>query len=350
MSKPLFSFLLITYNQEKYVKDAFDACINQTYRDYEIIICDDCSSDNTFSVLNNLVDKYREKGGQIHIVLHKNDSNKGIGGNFQQAAELSHGEWLVMAAGDDISLPTRLENLSKIISDHPNAFGINTARFFVDENACNPQYNFKKDYLLGADSAWHHSLFTDFIPLDKRVMSEDHILNLRAMLKGDIIQVNIPTILYRISSGNYSLQKASNIIERKKNELKKMRYHLNLLLFRLSDLDFWAKYHQEPLQLLIRRKIEKEIDEIEKRIQSFELFLKVAQSSVWDKIKYIFTPSKIWLHTLFIYRIYNILKMCEFVKELPKRSVEQAKINTVQDGAIEVISISDFVDDSRNIF
>ena len=348
--KSFFSFLLITYNQEKYVKDAFNACIEQTYRNYEIVICDDNSLDETFTILSHLTEEYKKEGGQVPIILHKNKQNKGIGGNFQQAAQLSHGEWFVMAAGDDISLPTRLETLSHIVTNHPNAYGINTARYFVDEHIDNLKYNFQRDYLLGADSAWHRSLFTDFIPLDKRVMSEDHILNLRAMLKGEMIQVNTPTILYRISSHNYSIQKSTNILDAKKKELKKMLYHRNLLLFRLEDLDLWVRFHKEPLAPLIRRKIETELKDIDGKIQSYDLYVKIKQGTFIYKIKYLFTPTKIWLHDSFIYRFYNLIKMMGFIKGMLKRQVKQQKIESIQDDRIEILTISDFVDEKRNLF
>lgn len=347
---PFFSILLITYKQEKYVKEAFNACIKQTYKNYEIVICDDNSPDDTFTVLSSLVKEYKETGGEIPIILHKNKQNKGIGGNFQQAAQLSHGEWLVMAAGDDVSLPQRLETLYQAIMNNPDAYGINTARYFVDEHLENPRYNFQRDYLLGADSAWHRSLFTDFIPLDKRVMSEDHILNLRAMLKGNMLQVNTPTILYRISSHNYSIRKSSNILEAKKAELKKMSYHRNLLLFRLEDLDSWATVHEEPLLPQIKQKIVAELENIASKIQSYELYIGITQSTIYNKIKYLFTPTKVWLHNSFMYRFYNLMKMFGLFNEKPKRQVKQQEFETRQDNRVEVITLLDFVDDKRNLF
>lgn len=349
-NNPFFSFLLITYKQEKYVKEAFDACIKQTYKNYEIVICDDNSPDETFVVLSNLVKEYKEDGGQIPIILHRNKKNRGIGGNFQQAAQLCHGEWLVMAAGDDVSLPQRLETLYRAIMNNPNAYGINTARYFVDEHLENPKYNFLKDYLLGADSAWHRSLFTDFIPLDKRVMSEDHILNLRAMLKGKMLQINTPTILYRISSQNYSIHKSTNILEAKKAELKKMSYHRSLLLFRLEDLYFWAASHEEPLIPQIKQKILAELKEIDGKIQSYELYIKIIQSTFACKIRYLFSSTDVWLHNSFIYRFYNLMKMLGLLNEKPKRQVKQQEIETRQDDRIEVITLSDFIDEKRNLF
>lgn len=347
---PFFSILLITYKQERYVKDAFNSCIEQTYKNYEIVICDDNSPDNTFNVLSFLVKEYKEAGGEIPIILHRNEQNKGIGGNFQQAALLSHGTWLVMAAGDDVSLPIRLETLYQVIMNNPYAYGINTARYFVDEHLNNHKYNFQLDYLLGADSAWHRSLLTEFEPLDQRVMSEDHILNLRAMLKGEMLQVNTPTILYRISSHNYSIHKFSNILEAKEVELKKMVYHRNLLLFRLADLNQWKISHEEALLPLIMQKTIKELEEIDRRVQSYDLYIRTIQSTIYNKIKYLFTPTNVWLHNTFIYRFYNLIKMAGLINENSKWQTKQEKIETHQDNRIEVITLSDFLDEKRQLF
>ncbi|WP_289105345.1 glycosyltransferase [uncultured Bacteroides sp.] len=341
--KPFFSFLLITYKQEQFVKDAFNACINQTYRDFEIIICDDNSPDNTFNILTKLVKEYKDSGGDIHIVLHQNKENKGIGGNFQQAAMLSQGQWLIMAAGDDISLPSRLETLKGIIDNNNNIYGINTARYFVDEHGRNPIYNFKEGYLLGADSVWHRSLFFDFQPLDKRVMSEDHILNLRAMLKGIMLQVNTPTIYYRISSQNYSMQKASNILEMKKAEKRKMEYHRNLLLFRLEDIKQW-QIKGNDVSKAVKNKIYLELDEIDRKIASYQLFIDVAESNFYKKVMYLIIHNNIWLHNKLLYRIYNLFKMFHLISQKSIRKVTWNGVISKKDDRTIMITIKDFIE------
>ena len=341
--KPFFSFLLITYKQERFVEEAFNSCINQTYRNFEIVICDDNSPDNTFTILTSLVEEYKKNAGDIHITLHRNEQNKGIGGNFQQAAILSQGQWLVMAAGDDISLPSRLETLKKIIDNYSKIYGINTARYFVDEQAKNPQYNFKEYYLLGADSAWERSLFFDFQPLDKRVMSEDHILNLRAMLKGGMLQVNTPTIYYRISSQNYSMQKSVDIIGKKKAEKKKMDYHRNLLLFRLEDIKQW-EIKANNIPEAVNNKIHSELNEINKQTASYQLYIDVAEGSLYNKIIYLITPCKIWLHNKLLYRIYNLLKIYHILNEKPKRKVVWDGIETKKDNRVIKLTIKEFIE------
>lgn len=63
-----YSFLLITYNQERFVEEAFQSCINQNCGDYEIVISDDNSTDATYAVLERLVKNYRESVAMILLI------------------------------------------------------------------------------------------------------------------------------------------------------------------------------------------------------------------------------------------------------------------------------------------
>ena len=99
---PRFSFLMITYNQEKYIADALNSALAQDYPDLEIVISDDCSKDRTFEIATEIAKNYH---GPHKIILNRNEPNLGIGGNFYKAYTLSSGEWLFMAAGGDLSLP-----------------------------------------------------------------------------------------------------------------------------------------------------------------------------------------------------------------------------------------------------
>ena len=343
-----YSFLLITYNQERFVEEAFQSCISQTCGDYEIVISDDNSTDATYAVLERLVKNYRESGGEIPIILNKNERNLGIGGNFQKAAELRRGQWLLMAAGDDISLSTRIETIEKVIKRHPEVYGINTARYFVDERGETLEYSFKLGYLLGADSVWNRRVFSEFRPLDRRVMSEDHVLNLRALLLGGMIQVNTPTIKYRISSQNYSIHTAQNIIDAKQVEIKKMVYHLNLLDFRKDDIEEWKeKGHDDDILNDVQRKIQRETEDLLCQKESYTLFVETYKSGIVGKIKYLCSPSCIWLHSNILYRGYNLLKMYHLISEKPRRKVESWDVVPCQDDKEYPITIHDFVGNDK---
>ena len=348
MKKPFFSILLISYNQERFIKEAFESCINQTYNNYEIVISDDCSTDSTYSILEKLVEEYRNNNGTIHIILNQNNKNLGIGGNFQRAAEISHGQWLAMAAGDDISLPTRLEIVKNHIDTHNNIYGINTARYIINETGNLLYYNFKENYLLGADSIWHRDTFTKFKPLDYRIMSEDHVLNLRALLLGGMLQINTPSIKYRVSSQNYSIQKTTNLIESKLSALKKINYHINILNFRIEDLYDWKSNCtcDKTINQIIKKN-KNLIKQLKKQEASYNKFVEVYNSSLKTKLIYLFTFSNLWLHNNIFFRFYNLMKMMSFISYKPIRKSKFNLKDGKQDNRIIKLTIKDYISNNE---
>ena len=72
---PLVTFLLIAYNQEKYIEDACLAALSQKYNFMEIIFSDDCSTDNTYKIMEGIVRRYT---GPHKIILNRNDVNLGL--------------------------------------------------------------------------------------------------------------------------------------------------------------------------------------------------------------------------------------------------------------------------------
>ena len=107
---PLVSFVIIAYNQEHYVVEAVAAAFAQTYSPLEIILSDDCSGDSTFEIMQRAAAEYK---GPHRVVLNRNSSNLNIGGHVNAVAALATGELVVLAAGDDISVPTRTQVLVK---------------------------------------------------------------------------------------------------------------------------------------------------------------------------------------------------------------------------------------------
>ena len=110
MDRPLISFILMCYNQEDYIRDAVAGALAQDYSPLEIIICDDCSGDRTFEIAQEVISEYH---GPHHVRLYRNENNKGLAGNTNQALGMSRGELIVLAAGDDISLPERTRMIAE---------------------------------------------------------------------------------------------------------------------------------------------------------------------------------------------------------------------------------------------
>ena len=105
---PLVSVCLLCYNQESYIEATVRAMLAQTYSPLEIIVSDDCSTDGTWAVLQRIKEKYK---GPHQLVIHRNEQNQRIIRNLCTAMNLAHGELIVKADGDDISLPNRVEVL-----------------------------------------------------------------------------------------------------------------------------------------------------------------------------------------------------------------------------------------------
>jgi glycosyltransferase involved in cell wall biosynthesis len=104
------TFALFAYNQERYIREAVEGAFSQTYAPLEIILSDDCSTDGTFAIMNRMVQEYR---GPHRIALNRNVSNLGLTNHVNHVLSLSHGEIIVVAAGDDISFPHRTQSLLK---------------------------------------------------------------------------------------------------------------------------------------------------------------------------------------------------------------------------------------------
>jgi glycosyltransferase involved in cell wall biosynthesis len=111
-SSPSITVLMSVYNGEKYLREAIDSILNQTFTDFELLIMDNCSTDSSA----NIVHSYHDQ--QISLV--KNEKNLGIERSLNRGLHRAKGEYIARMDSDDISLPTRLETQIEFMDDHPN--------------------------------------------------------------------------------------------------------------------------------------------------------------------------------------------------------------------------------------
>lgn len=111
------SIAMATYNGEKYLREQIDSILNQTVPPNEIVICDDCSSDNTWAIL----EEYATKDNRFKI--YKNNPNLGFVKNFEKALSLTTGDYIALSDQDDVWLPDHLETLLNIIGNKALATG-----------------------------------------------------------------------------------------------------------------------------------------------------------------------------------------------------------------------------------
>lgn len=130
---PLISVLIPVYNQSKYLKAALESVVNQTHKHLEIIIGDDCSTDNSL----NIIEQY--SAIDPRIVVLKNISNKGLCANFNQVFDAATGDYVAFFSGDDIMYPDKLERQLKVLIDNPEIVLVHHNAWVIDDNN-NRQY------------------------------------------------------------------------------------------------------------------------------------------------------------------------------------------------------------------
>jgi glycosyltransferase involved in cell wall biosynthesis len=106
------SVIMPAYNAEKYLAEAIESVLSQTFNDFEFILANDGSSDATLSIMNY----YKEKDQRIIII--DSPDNLGVGRIFNKSVALSKGEWIARIDADDIMLPTRLEEQMDYLSSN----------------------------------------------------------------------------------------------------------------------------------------------------------------------------------------------------------------------------------------
>ena len=213
--KPLVSFCILTYNQENYIENACLGAFEQDYPNLEIIISDDCSSDNTWNIVLDLVSHYN---GPHKIILNKNEKNLGIRENCNKVLYgLSKGEIILLAGGDDVSLPKRSSITVDTMMRYPELSSLSFQSLIVDEhlnpinqsawNEISAGYTTiltLSDYIhdgnlfifSGESRALKRSVINAFPPL-KYSRAEDIYLFLRSLYLGPIAYIRQPLVKYR---------------------------------------------------------------------------------------------------------------------------------------------------------
>ncbi len=109
---PKVSIIMGVYNGEKKVGNCIDSILNQSFADFEFIICDDCSSDNTVAIINS----FAKIDSRIKVL--QNSKNKQLAYSLNRCLNVSKGEYIARIDDDDISLPHRLEKQVKFLDEN----------------------------------------------------------------------------------------------------------------------------------------------------------------------------------------------------------------------------------------
>lgn len=228
MAPPLITFVILAYNQEDYIADAVKGAFAQKYANLDILISDDCSRDATYSIVSKLVAEYR---GEHRVTCRQNPANLGIAGHVNAVNALAAGELIIIAAGDDISLPMRSQRFADAFIAGMGAVHYlyspaiemdlqgRTLDVVTSPGARDASSDLRAGLspypvAIGATQAWSKELVRAFAPLGPRVWAEDQILGFRGLLLGNIGYIDEPLVYYRTGGG----------ISTRKNQFSLARY------------------------------------------------------------------------------------------------------------------------------
>ncbi|OPZ88460.1 MAG: putative glycosyltransferase EpsE [bacterium ADurb.Bin425] len=122
----LISILLPVYNGAKYLESALDSLFAQTDQNFEIIACDDGSTDDSLSILQNYAGRFPQ------LKVHINEKNLGLFGNYNQCLQLAAGEFIKPFAQDDKLSPHYLAKARRALDEHPQVSLVLTAKSILD--------------------------------------------------------------------------------------------------------------------------------------------------------------------------------------------------------------------------
>lgn len=230
MEKPLVTFIVLGYKHAKYIRLAIEGAFAQTYSPLEIILSDDGSSDETFQIMEEMASGYE---GEHTVVLNRNEKNLGIADHFNFLGRLMKGEFLIISAGDDISLPHRTETIcNKWLKSSEQVDLVYSAALEVSEegeelylrNEAWTQQNLPKksakqliaqnNFALGATCAISPRILREFPPLMAELICEDHAWPLRVRLRGgEIVYIDEPLVEHRCGGAGVQLPDRIRILD-----------------------------------------------------------------------------------------------------------------------------------------
>ncbi|MGN0335147.1 MAG: glycosyltransferase family 2 protein [Lachnospiraceae bacterium] len=125
---PKVSIIMGIYNCADTLEDAVNSILAQSFTDWELIMCDDGSTDRTLEVAQQYEKKYPNQ-----FVVIKNEENKGLNYTLNHCLTYVRGEYVARMDGDDLSLPERLEKEVDFLDNHPEYAIVSTPMIFFDD-------------------------------------------------------------------------------------------------------------------------------------------------------------------------------------------------------------------------
>jgi len=167
----MISVIMAVFNGEKYISEAIDSILCQTYLKFEFIIINDCSNDQTYAILES----YEKKDARL--IIYRNNKNLGLTKSLNIGLKLSKGKYIARMDADDISHPTRFAKQVSFMGKHPETGILGTAYEVIDEEGklihCSSQPT--EDEGIRWQTLFHNSFCHPSIIVRKSILDQNNI-------------------------------------------------------------------------------------------------------------------------------------------------------------------------------
>ena len=251
MNNEKISIIMGIFNCAETLPDAIDSILNQTYDNWELIMCDDCSTDDTYNVAKSYQERYPEK-----IILIRNDVNSRLAYSLNHCLKYATGKYVARMDGDDISVADRFEKQIKFLKENPHVDLVGTSmRRFNDKGMHDIVYGAKNPdryTLRNATPFCHATIMTyksvydklgGYTVAERTKRAQDYDLWFKFYYHGFNGQ-NLTEPLYMV-------REDENAVRRRTAKVRINAYKTTLYGFRLLKYPVWWLI-QPTVRLLIR--------------------------------------------------------------------------------------------------
>lgn len=235
--EPLVSVIMAAKNVENYISEAIDSVVNQTYKNWELIVVDDGSNDSTLSIINS----YAKNDSRIKIIRNEKSVGQAIARNT--AVKDSSGDFLAILDADDIAMPDRIVEQVLFLGNNPKVSAIGGHAEIIDENGKSLGVKRKAlnidaiRFSLLLQNQFIHStmmirrdVFDKFGGYDNNFLyAEDYDLWSKIIEKNIILNIDKVVSKFRIQPGSVTKMKDTQIIQLSNNMVVVFRNVRNLV-------------------------------------------------------------------------------------------------------------------------
>ena len=187
---PKLSIVCPSYNHEPYIIDFLNSFISQTEKDIELVIVDDCSTDNSI----NIVKEYQLKDSRIKLYAH--NYNMGINKTIYDGFKYSSSKIVSLCASDDILMDNYAQTVIHTFNTNPNIHSFFTSLEIIDSNGKKTNNQFKSPYQYDKFNVLAKLFFNNFMPAPGSAFIRETVLH----------QINIPNGIFQLQDYHFHTQ------------------------------------------------------------------------------------------------------------------------------------------------